>query len=302
MTITSQKRATATLLATSLLTVTLTGCQISSEDDTTLCKPVHSYSFKRVFEVEGRQGIATDGKFYYVSGSKLLYKYDKDGKLLLTNKDPFANFDKPANHIGDIDVFNGEIFAGCETFVDGRGTNIQIAIYDAETLQYKRSMDWNPDSGQVEVSGLTVDTDRKTVWMTDWVNGSYIYQYEVASGKYVGKLHLQPVPQYQQGIFYWDDYLYITADDGDAEYDEPDHSYSVKIDTKATAMQVALEKTFTEFKRTGEIEGLTVDPETGEFLVLFNRGTRVILGMPKGFYPGYDREIHEVYVYEMSKN
>ena len=36
--------------------------------------------------MKGRQGIATDGEFYYVSGSKALYKYDKTGKLLLADK------------------------------------------------------------------------------------------------------------------------------------------------------------------------------------------------------------------------
>jgi hypothetical protein len=39
---------------------------------------VYSYRLERVFEVEGRQGIATDGQYYYVSGSKTLYKYSKD--------------------------------------------------------------------------------------------------------------------------------------------------------------------------------------------------------------------------------
>ncbi len=265
--------------------------------------PHYSYSLKRVFEVEGRQGIATDGKYYYVSGSKALYKYAKDGKLLMKNETPFADFKIPSNHIGDIDVYNGEIYAGCETFIDGRGINIQIAIYDAETLDYKRSMKWNPDSGQVEVCGITIDTARKAVWMADWVDGTYLYEYDLSTGSYFAKYHLQPVPQYQQGIFYWDGHIYITADDGNAEYDEHDHMYRVKLDPlrKTTSAQVILEKTFTEFKRTGEIEGLTIDPETGEFLVLFNRGTRVILGMPKGFYTGYDREIHEVYVYDMSR-
>ncbi len=263
---------------------------------------VHSYSFKRVFEVEGRQGIATDGQYYYISGSKALYKYSADGTVVLKNVTPFASFDQPSNHIGDIDVYNGEIFAGCETFIDGRGTNIQIAIYDAETLNYKRSMNWFPDSGQVEVSGITVDTDRETVWMTDWVNGCYIYQYDLTTGKYLRKIHLEPVLQYQQGIKYWEGHLYITADDGDAEHDEDDHMYRVKPSASRTAAQVVLEKTFSEFTRTGEIEGLTVDRTTGELMVLSNRGRRIILGMPKGFYPGYDREIHEVYVYSMSNH
>ena len=43
------------------------------------------------------------------------------------------------------------------------------------------------------------------------------------------------------------------------------------------------------------------DPATDDLLVLANRGARIVLGMPRGFYPGYDREIHEIYVYEKVK-
>jgi hypothetical protein len=32
---------------------------------------------------------------------------------------------------------------------------------------------------------------------------------------------------------------------------------------------------------------------------LSNRGKRIVLGMPKGLYPGYEKEIHEVYVYRI---
>lgn len=56
-----------------------------------------------------------------------------------------------------------------------------------------------------------------------------------------------------------------------------------------------------DFLRAGEIEGLTIDPVTGELLVLANRGSRIELGMVKGFYPGYDKELHEVYIYEKVK-
>ncbi len=211
------------------------------------------------------------------------------------------NLEKPVDHIGDIDVYKGEIFAGCEAFADGHGINIQIAIYDSTTLKYKRSIEFSPDSDQKEVSGITVDTDRKVMWMSDWVDGSHIYQYDLRSGVYIRKLHLLPAPEYQQGIFYWDGNLYITADEGDAEYGEHDHMYRVEIDSSDTSTQVTLEKTFTEVKRAGEIEGLTVDYTRDELLVLLNRGARIVNGIPRGFYPGYDREIHEIYVYDMSK-
>ena len=137
--------------------------------------------------------------------------------------------------------------------------------------------------------------------MTSWVgeeSGRYLYEYNLDSGKYLRKVHLQAVPQWLQGIHYWKGNLFVTADDGTADLDEPDNLYRVDVSDKSYA-HVVREKVFTDVKRQGEIEGSAVDPKTGELLVLFNRGTRIVLGMPKGFYPGYDREISEVYRYKM---
>jgi len=266
-------------------------------------RSMDSYRLVKVIQVPGRQGIATDGVNYYVSGSKALYKCDKSGNVIVANEEPFKTFPPEAvcNHIGDIDYYNGEIYTGAEEFKEGRGFNIQIAIYDAETLEYKRSIPFDEKSGQIEVCAITVDPVRRVAWMADWCNGRYLYQYDLTTGKYIGKLHLQPVPQYQQGVYYYEGHLLLTADDGDAEYWEPDHLYRVNADPSATCALVRLEKTFDEFTRAGEIEGLCVDPKTGEFLVLFNRGTRVVEGMPVGFYTGYEKEIHEVYIYEMTE-
>jgi len=258
------------------------------------------YILDRVIDVKGRQGVAVDSQFYYVSGSTALYKYSKTGELLLSNETPFAHLQKNANHIGDIDVYQGEIFAGVEYFEDGQGKDIQIAIYDAKTLKFKRTIDYLPESGQVEVSGITVDYDSNAIWMTDWVNGNYIYRYALDSGQYLGKIHLQPVPQYQQGIAYYQGHLYITADDGDAEMNEHDNLYKIKVLDNSFA-HVHREKVFSEVKRVGEIEGLTFDKKNNELIVLFNRGKRIVLGMPKGLYSGYSKEIHEIYVYKMSQ-
>ena len=257
------------------------------------------YELLRVLEVAGRQGIATDGERYYNSGSTAFYVYSKDGELITANEEPFTDLERPANHIGDISVHGGELFAGIEWFEDGRGTDIQIAVYDAETLRYKKSVDWSPESGQVEVSALAVDADTTSVWLTDWVDGTYVYRYDMATDSYVGRLHLRPVPQWQQGIAAFDGSLFITADDGDAELEEVDNLWRVSEPTGSTDAYVTHEKAFTEFRRAGEIEGIDFDREAREMLVLANRGKRIVLGMPKGLYPGYDREIHEVYVYRV---
>jgi hypothetical protein len=263
------------------------------------CSSTYQYELTRVIEVKGRQGIATDGQRYFVSGSKALYIYSKDGKLLKANEAPFTALDKPANHFGDISEHNGELYTGVEWFEDGRGKDIQIAVYDAKTLQFKRSFPWNPDSGQVEVSALAVDAPNDLVWMTDWVKGNYVYKYRLSDGSYVGKVHLRPVPQWQQGIAVYRNHLFITADDGDADDKEADNLWRVPIDLNATAAYVKHELTFDQLRDLGEIEGIDFDEASGEMLVHSNRGKRIVLGMPKGFYPGYDREISEIYVFRI---
>ncbi len=260
----------------------------------------YMYKLKNVFPVAGRQGVACDGKFIYVSCSKALYKYNMKGELVAENKDPFKGYAIPSNHIGDIDVYNGELYIGAENFMDGVGKDIQIAVHDAETLKYKRTFKFEPKSGQEEVSGITVDPVKKSVWMCSWVgeeSGRYLYEYDL-NGMYLRKIHLQPVPQWVQGVFYYNGSLFMTADDGTADLNEPDHLYRIDItsDSKAT---VYMEKAFDEVLKQGEIEGLCVDPTSGDLLVHFNRGAQIVLGMNKGLYPGYKQEIHEIYRYDM---
>ena len=122
------------------------------------------YRLKKVIPVAGRQGIAIDSNYYYVSDTKVLYKYDKQGNLVMKNDQPFQN-PEIANHFGDIDIYNGEIYCGIEKFEYGRGYNIAVSIYDAETLKWKRDLPWSPESGQVEVSGLAVDREKNMVWI-----------------------------------------------------------------------------------------------------------------------------------------
>ena len=215
------------------------------------------WTLARVMEVDGRQGIASDGEYYYVSGSTALYKYRKDGELVRSDIDPFRSLELSANHIGDIDVYNGEIYAGIETFIDGVGQNIQVAVYDAETLEWKRSIPWNPASGQVEVCGLAVDKEHGRVWMADWVQGTHLYCYDLKTGEYVGKVALDPAPGLQQGIVCKGGSIIISCDDGDAEKNLPDHLYVCEIYPSDGSelpgrVRPELYRTMSDFRRRSE--------------------------------------------------
>ena len=75
--------------------------------------------------------------------------------------------------------------------------------------------------------------------------------------------------------------------------------YRVDISDDKKTGKVSEERAFDDVIKQGEIEGLTFDEYKGQFLLLYNRGAKIVAGMPKGFYDGYTEEIHEVFVYEV---
>ena len=263
-----------------------------------------NYKLKEVHPVNGRQGICTENGYYWVSGSTTLSKYDSNWNLVAENKNPFEGYTLDVNHIGDIDVYNNELYLGVEYFMDGEGKNIQVAVYDGDTLKLKRVFPFNAETGQLECSGIAVDPDSGTVYMSSWiddVSSEYLYMYDLDTGDYKGRLKMEKAPNWIQGVAYYDGNLYVTSDDGDAEEDAPDHMYRIELADNKQTGKVSLEKTFDDVTRQGEIEGLSFDKNKGEFLLLYNRGARIIAGMPKGFYEGYSEEIHEVFVYGIEK-
>ena len=259
------------------------------------------YTLVGSVEVDGRQGVAAEGDLRWVSGSTTLSRYDADWNLLATNDAPFSTgYELEVNHIGDIDVFNGEVYCGVELFLDGVATNIQIAVYDGETLELTRTFNFEPRSGQDECSGIAVNPDEGTVVMCSWTDsGKYLYRYDLKTGNYLGKVELLPQPKWQQGVAYHDGFYYLTADDGDADKSDPDHVYRLRIAQGADTAEVVEELALGDVTRQGEIEGLTFTDD-GQLLVLYNRGAIIVEGMPTGFYAGYDHEIHEVFAYDIT--
>ena len=273
-----------------------------TEDRAEALLPRYEYELTSSHRVDGRQGIAWGGGEYWVSGSASLSRYDGDWNLVALNESPFDGMDGSVNHIGDIDVCGGELYAGVEYFADGTARDIRIAVYDAGTLALKRCHAFEPSSGQTEVSGIAVDPDHGIVWMCSWADGEtgrYLYKYAMEDGAYLGKVHLQCPPQWLQGVAYLDGSLYLTADDGTADLGEPDHLYRCQADPKRTSATVVLERTFDDVTLQGEIEGLSFDRDEGRLLLSYNRGAQVVLGMPLGFYEGYEEEIHEIFAYAM---
>ena len=288
-----------------LMLLVSNGCsdKTQTEDVASDTQPIqHNYTLDSIHRVNGRQGVCVEGDNYWVSGSTTLTKYDKDWNIVKENTDPFAGYGLEVNHIGDIDVYNNELYLGVEYFMDGEGKNIQVAVYDGDTLKLKRVFPFQTDTGQLECSGIAVDADSRTVYMTSWINdksSEYLYMYDLDTEEFKGKLKMNPIPKWLQGIAYYDGSLYITSDDGDADDAEPDHMYRIDVSEDNKTGRVILEKTFDDVTKQGEIEGLTFDEDRGQLLLLYNRGAKIVAGMPTGFYEGYSEEIHEVFVYDI---
>ena len=262
--------------------------------------PRHRYTYLHRIEVDGRQGVATDGETLWISGSTALYRYTRDGELLQACTDCLEGIS--SNHLGDIDVFEGKLYAGAEEFLDGEARNIEVLVYDAKNLTLLNHIPFEASSGQVEVSGLCVNPVDRSIWMSSWIgdeSGRHLYQYDLDTGAYRRKVHMQPVPQWVQGICCHNGDIYITADDGTADDGESDHLYRVDVHPQRSNAAVVYEKEFWEFQRVGEIEGVNFDPDGKHMWVHANRGRQIVLGMPQMMYDGYEKEIHEVYLYRV---
>lgn len=275
------------------------------EENAEMMIPTYTYTLKKVHEVDGRQGIAYYKNHYYVSDNKTLTVYDSSWKFLATNETPFDELGRGINHIGDIDVYNGEIYAGVEYFRSGDAKHIQIAVYDADNLRFLRSYPIVPESKMTEISGVTVDDDNNYIWVCSWADddsGKYLYAYDLNTGEYIKKVQLLSPPRWIQGIAYDHGWIYISSDDGDADKGEPDHVYRCKVDPDANYFQAVLERTIDDVEQAGEIEGISFDRNRDQMLISNNRGRQVVDGMAKGYYEGYDKEIHEIYLYGMTPN
>ena len=261
----------------------------------------YGYEHLGQVDVNGRQGIACGGDYFIVSDTGSLMRYDKDWNLERENVSPFAaGFEDEVNHIGDIDVYEDEIFAPVEYFDEEGAKNLQVAVYNAKTLELDRLMYLDSSSGQDEVSGIAVNPDDETFWLSCWSDGEsgkYLYQYDLESAEYLGKIKMRMVPEHIQGIAYADRTFYVTADDGNEKDGECDHIYSTIIKSGDTTAVMTEELDLEDVQNYGEIEGISFDPETGNLYVLHNSGAEIVNGFVQGLYNGYDKELHEVYIF-----
>jgi 5-oxoprolinase (ATP-hydrolysing) subunit C len=258
------------------------------------------YSLYKVVDVEARQGLCATEDYYYVSSSKSLAKYDKNWNLISENDDPFASgFEAKVNHIGDIDVSGNEIYCIVEKFSKGSASDLQIAVYDTESLQLLKIIPIGTDSGQTEGAGICVNEDANMLISCQWgqdETAKYLYEYDLTNGSFLGKIYMSDAPSWIQGITYYQGAYYISSDDGDADSNMIDHIYKVDLSEDGNALLTEV-KGVAEVAKQGEIEGISFDEKKNQLLLLYNYGQRIVNGIKQDFYDGYDEEQHQIYIY-----
>jgi len=150
------------------------------------------------------QGLAFDGEYWYYTATSMIFKVDKNGKIVDYNDYPIPKElrEKGYFHLGDPEYHEGLLFIPVEK--EGYVKPSIIAIYSAETLQLERYAYTQQD----HLPWLTVD-DKGRVYSSEFDPASEIYVYsleEIGEGNELEPIDVieldKPLRGVQGGAFY----------------------------------------------------------------------------------------------------
>lgn len=160
------------------------------------------------------QGMASDGGRMFFSWNFGLHSMDLDMGIGLEDNltgIPRDLTSAGSNHIGDIDYFDGKIYAPIE---DGPGyLNPTLVLYDADTLQA------GPERFRLEEEKLTkgvpwvaIDEERGVAYTAEWNDTTLLNVHRLSDFAITSTIQLdKPVPRIQ-GAEVYKGYLYAARD------------------------------------------------------------------------------------------
>lgn len=212
---------------------------------------VASITIPNTFFGMSGQGVGSEGQYIYWSGKDILKQstVGPDINITVTNSVfpaiPERMKQLGYDHIGDIDVFNGIIYAPIE---EPNYTHPAIAWYSTE-LKFMNYV----ATHQSHMPWVAVDPSTKLLYSSEYDNVTYLYVYNAQSLNLVGELSLS-VPLEQslmaiQGGFIYEDLLYLTS--------SWNHSFVTVYVVDINTGEWLSDQTF-HLDSQGEAEGLTV--------------------------------------------
>lgn len=207
-------------------------------------------TFQIVDSVHRSQGVATDGKSWFFSSTNHLERTDLSFAVQVDNVQPVpkAIADLGGNHIGDIDVYDGLLYAPIE---DGPAyLHPTIVTYNAETLEPTgQSYPISTDLLTQGVPWVAVDGPRKRVYVAEWDPTNSIDMLDLENDLALVKTLTLSTPIGRiQGAKVFGGELYATRDD------DKKTVYKIDLDTGTVMTLFTLDTT------GSEVEGLALLP------------------------------------------
>lgn len=230
------------LLTLPILIITLLTSPVAKSTDSAELISQDTFVFEKAL-LTG-QGIATDGEYYYTSGSitalnfTALAKFTFDDMEMVDchiNPLPKECSDRGDNHIGGISVYNGKIYASVE---DGDEYIYPcIVVFDCETLEPTGEVyDLPVESYDDGVPWCAVDPATGYLYASKWTDINTIYVYDIAdSMKLVKEIPLSETIHRIQGGEFCNGNLYLSND----IEDNGNYKNILKVDTQTGAVTVA---------------------------------------------------------------
>jgi len=117
----------------------------------------------------------------------------------LDNKSPFEGMPPGVGHVGDGDVYQGEIYAPVETYNScDDNTQQRIAIYDAKDGSFKRYIDLSGYGH--EVSSVTIVPSTQSMVISSFCDSDRVYTYDLKTLKPLAPIMLSSPITKIQGI------------------------------------------------------------------------------------------------------
>ncbi len=199
------------------------------------------------------QGVATDGKSWFFSSTNHLQRTDKSFVSQVDNANPvpLQLFNLGDNHIGDIDVYDGLLYAPLE---DGPTAYLHpyVVTYDAKTLQPTGKTYLLPQKLQTQgVPWVAVDGPRKRVYTAEWDPTKQINAFDLEGNlALVASIPLTTTIGRIQGAKVFGSEMYATSDNDEKSI------YKIDLDTGTVIKLFALGTT------GSEVEGLALTHES----------------------------------------
>lgn len=170
-------------------------------------------------DLNSHQGVCWDGTYYYTVDTNAIYKWSSSWTLVDSNTNPIGDAaiatSPTVDHCGDPEYYDGKIYIPLECYPASGGLyNSHIVVFSAADLSFIASYDI---SAQAHESSSICRCDRDgKFYVTDYVAGA-VHRYN-PDFTYSGTLTLSGTIPLIQGITWWRDYFWISADDDDETY------------------------------------------------------------------------------------